>query len=736
MFPSRPSFPAPPLRAASAASGDFDPESPRRDTITGEVGPAPFPVFPPLPRSNSLFPSAAGSGPSNNANSLPPSRLPPPPARPTRDIEGAPSSSFHRQSGIPHPGFLGKIPLPPVPRTATWQGKLPTVNNNNKNTTSLCRSASNAATPTNLSPKIGAMVEDQQDVENISEVVQVSQPTVGLPYAPQRMNSTSPRMLMNLALQHATSSSSLPPPPPVAAATTLYQRGDAHLLHHHQQQHYQPYSVPEMDMSFGGGGGENNNMNMMNWMSEAPPSGEETTQYASAATDGGGGREYETEMTMMIEYTNPAAAAAAAAAAAGGGDYEEYDTHSGAVEAMKKLPPPAVSLESPIKARFARDGSGAAAPSSYSYSSGLPALQQHLPARSGALADRFNSGGGGAIYPGMMMQTMTSSGAFAHSSVASAPLPPPGAFEESDAAVVVVDQHIGEDAGEWGGVSVEGGATAAAAESMEYEDYSAAAVGSMHDLPPPPPPPPPSMGGAPRQDFPVFPKPLVTLRANSIDQQQAVGSAQSGSGGGGGTTFRPPSVPTFGVPPPPPPSSGSLQKMGSGAFMPPPLPSRASGDGPAGTGGMFMPGSTVGGTSRVQTPTGGTSRLGPPQHQMYGFKQKQYSEESGFDGGVPQQEAKNDGGDGGGATGKFNYLIYKNKFAPIFSCYLICVFLSNLCLCSGKCCCTAAEKEQATNEEEAKTWQQLPILLPSDMRPRCQHMHQCRHHSGCGHSHC
>ncbi|KAL4543652.1 hypothetical protein Ndes2437B_g01471 [Nannochloris sp. 'desiccata'] len=41
----------PPFRTASAASGDFDPESPRRNSQTGEFGPTPVNTFAPSTNS-------------------------------------------------------------------------------------------------------------------------------------------------------------------------------------------------------------------------------------------------------------------------------------------------------------------------------------------------------------------------------------------------------------------------------------------------------------------------------------------------------------------------------------------------------------------------------------------------------------------------------------------------------------------------------------------------------------
>lgn len=179
MFPPS----GPPFRAPSAAAGDFDLESPRRDTDTGEFTTTHIGSYPPSQNGHQYSNPVYSGG----QQGIRPSRLPTPPPNFSSggDLEGS-GPGFSRSSGIPQPRLMGGFSVPSVTRTATWPQNVPA-------TGSVSRGASNAPTPTVLSPMQKNLVE-----EDHSAVIQVSQPTVGLPYAPLRTGSGSPHKMQAL----------------------------------------------------------------------------------------------------------------------------------------------------------------------------------------------------------------------------------------------------------------------------------------------------------------------------------------------------------------------------------------------------------------------------------------------------------------------------------------------------------------------------------------------------------
>jgi hypothetical protein len=495
----------PPLRATSAASGDFDPESPRRNSQTGEIGPTPVNTFAPPPtaiqHSNPLF---------NVPGVPPPSRLPPPPQRqPARaggqELPPPPGIGFQRPSGLPQPGFLAGMPsvpsIPSVPRTGSWPIKEAGIGKSFGDIGGQNRPTSNALSPTVLSPtQANTMLMNE---EAPSAILQVSQPNIGMVYAPSRAGSGSPSM-MATAQQYATA----------------FQQ---------QQQQQQPMQ-----------GNENADVGA-EWAQEAPEMAQvynETAGY-NEGTGGYEGQQYTEQYNDNQQYneqqyydnqqynqqqydvnTGEAEMAVYNTGQGAGGDFVDTNTNQTtyAAASARKLPPPAVSFESPIKARFARGSAhpsarqgaltGAFNKAAMAINSGLPPPPPNHPQMPSAEVDTgYNAAGINEDNHGMMQGFP--SGGFAGSSVASAPA-------GDDSGIGEVEQHGEEEA-----------------------------VGPAPSLQPPPPP----MMGAPGGMFPTFGTKPALPRQDSTH-------SQPGSARGGGNA-----PPQFGM-------NQSLMSAGSGNFMP------------------------------------------------------------------------------------------------------------------------------------------------------------------------
>jgi len=534
MFPGRV---PPPIRATSAASGDFDPESPRRNSQTGEFGPTPVNTFAPPPTAiqhNPLFNNAPGGHP--------PSRLPPPPRRSgsggSQELP-ATGSGFQRPSSLQQPGFLAGLPMPSVPRTSSWAMKGP--NEGTMGATSLGgaiggqnRPPSNAPSPTVLSPTQGNLMASNN--ETPSAFIQVSQPNVGMPYAPQRGGSGSPSMTQ-AAQQYAAF-----PPPPQQQQQPQQQINHQEQLHYEQQQNQQHYAEHEQmqDPTATGTG---------DWTQQQEPemaqmygNNEETqTQNQEGGYRDQGYEGYAAAGVVPEMMADPAEQY---------NEQQQYydnqhfpqerqydgnvaydDTNNGvdgadnqsnmAHAANRKLPPPAVSFESPIKAKFARGaahssaraGALAGAFNNAATTAGLPQLPpppspplqppQGLPQMPIVGADEDDGHKTGA---GMNENQMTmhgfSSGGFAGRSVASAP--------------------AGEESGNGGNNAL-----------LEQQQQGEETATTEAEAPLPPLPPPPMMGAPGGMvgggSFPTFGSKPVLPRNDSNHSQP--GSARSTGNG-------------------------------------------------------------------------------------------------------------------------------------------------------------------------------------------------------------
>ncbi|KAH7622401.1 hypothetical protein NADE_004987 [Nannochloris sp. 'desiccata'] len=572
MFPGRV---PPPFRTASAASGDFDPESPRRNSQTGEFGPTPVNTFAPPPTAiqhNPLFNNAPGGHP--------PSRLPPPPQRAGRGGSQelpATGSGFQRPSGLQQPGFLAGLPMPSVPRTSSWAIK--GLNEGSMGGTSLgggiggqSRSISNVPSPSLLSPTQGNLMMASND-ESPSAVIQVSQPNVGMPYAPQRGGSGSPRM-MQAAQQYAAAFQQQINHQEMHYEQQQYTEQQQQINHqemHYEQQQYtgqqqqinhqemhceqQQYTgqqqmqnpaasdagewlqqpEPERAQIYGNSG-SNEEIQIRNEEGGYEGQGYDAPGIVPEMTDPSqqfNGEQYNEQSQYYDnqQYNQEQLYGVNVAYDGNGVDGPESQSQK-AYAASRKLPPPAVSFDSPIKAKFARGsahssaraGALAGAFNKAEMTTGLPQLPPPPPLQPPQGLPQMSTGGGdghgyntGAVMDkNQSMMHGFPSGGFAGSSVASVP------------------------AGEEGSGGNDG--------QVEQQEEEASITAAEAPLPPLPPPPP--MMGAPggmvgAGGFPTFGSKPVLGRKDSAQSQP--GSARSNGNG--------------------PPQFGTLSSAGSGIIM-------------------------------------------------------------------------------------------------------------------------------------------------------------------------
>jgi hypothetical protein len=404
--------------------------------------------------------------------------------------------------------------MPSVPRTSSWPMKPQGINEGGIDTSfggggigGQNRPVSNAPSPTVLSPtQAGMMRMANEDAP--SAVIQVSQPNVGMPYAPQRGGSGSPSM-MQVAQQYAAAFQQQQ-----QQVQHQYEQEQHQQQQYEYQEHQQPMQGAETAEAVAGWGQQETEMAQM-----YDNTGYDAEQYNEQYNEGYGeqyndqqqyydNQQYNTQQQYGGEAEMPVYTDNDAAAAADDGGGHDDQNRIDFAANSRKLPPPAVSYESPIKARFAR---GAAHPSARAgalagvfnkaaaMTGGLPPPPQHQgPLQMPPAPEVFDDGYNNPRTNHMMMQGFPSGG-FAGSSVASAP-----AGEEGDGEV-------------------------------EQQQQQETAPVPVPAAPLPSVPPPPMMGALPPGGgFPTFgSKPM--LARNDSNQSQpgsARGNAPPQFGGG------------------------------------------------------------------------------------------------------------------------------------------------------------------------------------------------------------
>jgi hypothetical protein len=264
-----------------------------------------------------------------------------------------------------------------------------------------------------------------------SAVIQVSQPNVGIPYAPQRGGSGSPSM-MQAAQQYAAG---------FQQQQQQQQQQFTHQeqLHYEQQQQYAEHEhlqdpvatgtsnwtqEPEMAQMYG-----NNGYNEENQKQQGGYVGYAAAEGVPEMANDPAQQYYDNQhFNQEQQYDGNAAYEGNGADM----DAAYYQDHMNTYFAGRKLPPPAVSFESPIKAKFARgaahssarSGALAGAFNKAAMTTGVPQLQPpqgpfQMPTAGAAEDDGYTTGAG--MNENQMMMHGYPSGGFAGSSVASAP---------------------------------------------------------------------------------------------------------------------------------------------------------------------------------------------------------------------------------------------------------------------------------------------------------------------------
>lgn len=485
-----------------AASGDFDPESPRRNTLTGEVGPSSLP-----PQLTSVQHPNAPFAPPGGA---PGSRIPPPPRGPVPFVPQLPQSTR-----LPTPGFMsaGGLPVPLAPPSAAWK---PPPSLTQPSVSRTGSGASNGTPVASLVPAHPLQPQPQQQQYEYGQYSMEAVAEVPEPLAPSGMAYFNPAYNnpVDEAVPQEQHAAQEPPQAGAWEAPSGFDPGQESMHQQQQQQYHGEYQGADQQL---------------------------------APQDHAWGDVYGSNDMLPAVY--------------GGETGEEQHAAWGGVPPVmpggvpvKKLPPPAVSFESPLKAKFAKRVPGKSTlppPVQRTGSTGaaiLPGLPRPpAPAAPPAAAPGFGHGLGG----------------WEGSSVASAPAP--------DASEGEVNQQYGQ----------------------QYEQYDDQPVPAEDVFPAPvgfgaPPAAPPAA-------FPTFAKPINVSRVDS---------------GASNSTPRPFEQ----LAPPPMGAPGGLLQPSSakpGGMLPTPQP-RGSADGPPAVFKPMVPGSPGSGKAAAIPGSPGMGRLVPP----------------------------------------------------------------------------------------------------------------------------